>query len=97
MPAYPEEVEEALKEGVKISFLTIPNKVLSENNRLKVECMRMELGEPDASGRRRPVPIDGSEFTIKLDRLIAAIGQRPTVPEEFGVSLDKKGRIEADE
>ena len=97
MPAYPEEVEEALKEGVKISFLTIPNKVLSENNRLKVECMRMELGEPDASGRRRPVPVDGSEFTIELDRLIAAIGQKTVVPKECGVVLDKKGRIEADE
>ncbi|TRZ51161.1 MAG: FAD-binding protein [Dehalococcoidia bacterium] len=97
MPAYPEEVEEALKEGVKISFLTTPTRVLSENNKLKVECIRMELGEPDASGRRRPVPIEGSEFMIEPDRLIVAIGQSSVVPKEFGIALDRKGRIKTDE
>ncbi len=96
MPAYPEEVEQALKEGVKIRFLTVPNRVLSANNKLKAECIKMELGEPDSSGRRRPVPVKGSEFTINLDRLIVAIGQRSVVPKEFGVALDGKGRIEVD-
>lgn len=97
MPAYPEEVEEALKEGVEISFLITPIRVLSESNKLKVECIRMELCEPDSSGRRRPVPIKGSEFMIELDRLIVAIAQSPAVPKEFGVVLDEKGRIKADE
>ncbi|TRZ48081.1 MAG: 4Fe-4S dicluster domain-containing protein [Dehalococcoidia bacterium] len=97
MPAYIEEVEEALKEGVKISFLTTPIRVLSENNKLKVECIRMKLGEPDSSGRRRPIPIEGSEFIIKLDRLIVAIGQRSAVPKKFALALDGKGRIKADE
>ena len=97
MPAYPEEVQEALKEGVKISFLTTPIRVLSENNKLKVECIRMELGEPDSTGRRRPIPIEGSEFMVDPDRLIIAIGQSSAVPKEFGIALDRKGRIKADE
>ncbi len=96
MPASPEEVEEALKEGVKIDFLVAPQAVLPEKGKLKAECIRMELGEPDASGRRRPVPIKGSEFNIKADRLIMAIGQRPGVPEECASLADKKGKISID-
>ncbi len=96
MPAAREEVEEALKEGVNISFLVAPCAVLPERGKLKVRCVRMELGEPDADGRRRPVPVDGSEFTMETDRLITAIGQKPAVPEGFGLSLDKKGCIAAD-
>ena len=96
MPAYPEEIEEALKEGVEIKFLTIPDKIVAGPDKLKVECLKMELGEPDSSGRRRPIPVEGSEFTIEPDRIIAAIGQRSNVPDSFGVSVDKKGRIETD-
>ena len=97
MPAYLEEVEEALKEGVNISFLVTPQKVSPEGKKLKVECIRMKLGEPDASGRRRPIPIEGSEFTIEVDRLITAIGQRPKLPEGFGIAVDKRGRLQVDE
>jgi hypothetical protein len=96
MPASQEEVEEALKEGVKISFLVTPKRVLPEPDKLKVECIRMKLGKPDASGRRRPMPIEGSEFTVKVDRLIVAIGQRAVVPKEFGLSMDKRGCIYVD-
>ena len=76
MPAIPREIEEMEEEGVKIVFLANPVKVISKNGKLAaVECIRMELGAPDASGRRRPVPLQGSEFEIPIDNLIIAVGQ----------------------
>lgn len=96
MPASKEEVEGALKEGVKISFLVAPQRLLRATNKLKIECIRMQLGEPDSSGRRRPIPIEGSEFTVKADRLIVAIGQKSAVPKECASLMNKKGGIEAD-
>ena len=66
MPASPEEVEAALEEGIEIVFLAAPLKISRSNGKLSLTCNRMELGEPDASGRRRPVPIKGSEFTTGL-------------------------------
>jgi formate dehydrogenase beta subunit len=96
MPATDEEIEETLNEGVNISFLAAPTNVSDAGDRLKVECIKMELGEPDASGRRRPVPIEGSEYTLEVDNLIMAIGQRSKVPSGFGLSTDKWGNIEAD-
>ncbi len=78
MPAFEEEVKALLKEGIDIKFLTAPVKVIAENGRLTgVECVRMELGQPDESGRKRPVAIKGSQFIIPLDTLIAAIGEYP--------------------
>ncbi|MHC4536429.1 MAG: NADH-quinone oxidoreductase subunit NuoF, partial [Planctomycetota bacterium] len=78
MPAIKEEIEEAIKEGIEIQFLVTPVRVLFENGQLKgIECIRMELGSVDRSGRRRPVPIEGSEFTMEIDSLIPAIGQQP--------------------
>ncbi len=77
MPANEEEIVEAEEEGVKFHFLCAPTKIIAEGDRVKaVELIRMELGEPDESGRRRPVPIPGSEFVIETDILIPAIGQR---------------------
>jgi len=85
MPAIPSEIEEMEREGVKIKFLATPVKVLSKDNKVMgIQCIRMELGTPDASGRRRPVPIKGSEFTIDVDNVIMAIGQgvdKATLPE----------------
>ena len=76
MPAEESEIEEAEKEGVKINFLAAPTKVLTGDSKLTgIECIRMELGEPDASGRRRPTPVKGSEFTMEVDNVIIAIGQ----------------------
>ena len=76
MPAVESEIEEAEKEGVKINFLAAPTKVLAGDSKLTgIECIRMELGEPDASGRRRPTPVKGSEFTMEVDNVIIAIGQ----------------------
>ena len=100
MPAYKEEVDAALTEGIDIQFLTAPNKVLSQNGRLTgIECIRMELGEMDESGRRRPVPIKGSEFAIKLDTLISAIGERPDISflkKVTGIEITKNNTIVID-
>jgi formate dehydrogenase beta subunit len=89
MPASPEEVDAALEEGVEIIYLAAPLKVTRENGGLKLECTRAKLGEPDASGRARPITIPGSEFITELDTLIAAIGQRPQVPKTFQVEVDR--------
>jgi heterodisulfide reductase subunit A-like polyferredoxin len=76
MPANEEEIEECREEGIEIHTLVNPTRVIGENGRVKaLELIRMELGEPDASGRRRPVPVKGSEFVIEVDAVIAAIGQ----------------------
>jgi len=76
MPAIPSEIEEMEREGIKIQFLAAPVKVLSKDNRVSgIQCIRMELGAPDASGRRRPMPVKGSEFTIDIDNVIIAVGQ----------------------
>ncbi|RLB10144.1 MAG: hypothetical protein DRG59_00310 [Deltaproteobacteria bacterium] len=85
MPANPEEIDAAEHEGIKMHFLAAPVKLHGENGKLKkLEFVRMELGEPDASGRRRPIPIEGSETMIDVDQLITAIGQFPDLltPEE---------------
>ncbi len=76
MPADPVEIHEAEEEGVEFHYLCNPTRILEKDGKVVgVECIRMELGEPDASGRRRPVPVPGSEFVIDTDILIPAIGQ----------------------
>lgn len=96
MPADPAEVEETLEEGVQIRFLVAPVRISGENKRLRVTCTRFELGQPDASGRPRPVPIPGSEFDIECDTLIAAIGQAPRIPEDFHLRIGKGSTIQVD-
>jgi heterodisulfide reductase subunit A len=77
MPAVEHEIEDAEAEGIGFDYLTAPVKVLGQGNHMTgLQCVRMELGEPDASGRRRPVPIPGSEHDLTFDMVIAAIGQR---------------------
>ncbi len=93
MPANPEEVEAALEEGIVIQFLSAPTKVMREGTVIRLDCQQMELGEPDASGRRRPVAIEGSNYIVEMDTLIAAIGQRPRVPEGFGIETGKGNTI----
>ena len=102
IPARAEEVEHAKEEGIDFQLLTNPVEVLGdENGWVKgLRCIRMELGEPDASGRRRPIPIEGSEFDMEMDTVIIAIGTGPnpiiahTTP---GLKTTKRGNIEADE
>jgi len=78
MPADADEIEEALKEGVKIEYLVAPVRVLKKRGRtVGLVCCRMRLGDPDESGRRRPVPIEGSEFVLDVDTVIVAISQGP--------------------
>jgi glutamate synthase (NADPH/NADH) small chain len=77
MPAYPHEVEEARDEGVRFEWLAAPVGFLGAFRLESVECLRMKLGEPDESGRRRPEPVPGSEFTLPADCAIKAIGQQP--------------------
>lgn len=93
MPASPWEIDAAEHEGVKFQYLVAPIEVVGENGRMKgLKCLRMELGEPDASGRRRPVPVEGSEFIVEAETLIPAIGQRPDlsfVPEGSGIDITR--------
>jgi ferredoxin len=97
MPASPEEVEETLDEGIRILFLVAPTRVTSDSKCLKLECVRMKLGKEDASGRRRPEPIEGSEFIIELDNIISAIGQRPKLPEKFELATGRGNTIQTDQ
>jgi NADPH-dependent glutamate synthase beta subunit-like oxidoreductase len=92
MPAIPWEVSEAEGEGVKIEFQVAPLRFLGEDGKLRaVECVRTELGEPDKSGRRKPIPIEGSEFIKEADTAILAIGESPDVsflPKEVELNVD---------
>ncbi len=102
MPAHVTEVDEAEEEGVKLELLCAPVRVLSDadNKVTGIEMLRMELGEPDASGRRRPVPIEGSEFVVECDQVITAIGQFPKLDgtsEEQGVKRTKWRTIQVND
>ena len=98
MPGRKEEVEEAEREGVKIHFLAVPVKVLTEDGKVTgAECIKMELGQPDASGRRRPIPIKGSEFVLPTDMIISAIGEAPDLSfltEGEKIKITETGTIE---
>jgi len=86
MPAFEEEAEACIEEQINMHFLTAPKRILTRNGKLTgVECLRMQLGEVDESGRRRPIPIEGSEFTVELDTLIIAISEKPDVSFLEGV------------
>jgi len=93
MPAASEEIKETLEEGVKIEFLAAPDKIQRDNGHLKMSCVRMKLGEIDSSGRRCPEPLAGSEFDEEFDTIIAAIGQRPEIPEHMEPAVSDNGTI----
>lgn len=102
MPARDEEIEHAKEEGVIFKLLTNPTRFIGDDKGLlkAVECIKMELGEPDESGRRRPVPIEDSEFKIKIDTALVAIGQSPNplIPKTVrGLKIGKKGNIVTDD
>jgi formate dehydrogenase major subunit len=100
MPAAPYEIEEALHEGIAMEFLAAPVRIEAEGSRKKVHFIRMKLGEPDRSGRRRPVPIDGSDFVIEADIVIGAIGQSTNTQflyNDYPVRLNKWGDIDINE
>lgn len=97
MPAQAIEIEDALEEGVHIQFLTAPAGVTAEDGLLQLACTKMALGEPDQSGRRRPVPVSGSEFTLTAHTIISAIGQAVDgACVDNDVLVEKWGNIKAD-
>jgi glutamate synthase (NADPH/NADH) small chain len=98
MPANHEEIEEAKEEGVDIRLLATPIKITREGGKLVIEVQKMKLGEPDASGRRRPVPIEGSEYNIEADTCIMAIGQKVDglMGEAAEVKVTRWGTFEVD-
>jgi len=96
MPASADDIEEALAEGVKLNFLAAPLKIDSDDARLKLTCTRMELGDPDSGGRRRPLPIKGSQFDLEFDTIIAAIGQYPDIPSQFGLMTSRENTLIVD-
>lgn len=98
MPAEQVEIDEAREEGVVFKFLTNPDVIIGENGKVKeMKLQVMELGEPDESGRRRPVPVAGKFEILPVTCVIAAIGQKANVTGFDGVELNKKGIISADE
>ncbi|MEE1019268.1 MAG: NADPH-dependent glutamate synthase [Acutalibacteraceae bacterium] len=101
LPARREEVEHAMEEGIEFKFLTNPLEVKGENGWVKsLYCQQMKLGEPDASGRQRPVPVEGSEFELECDGMIMAIGTSPNPlirDTTKGLDTQKWGGIIADE
>jgi formate dehydrogenase major subunit len=99
MPANLMEIEAAEHEDINMAYLAAPVKILKEGAQLKIECIKMKLGEPDASGRRRPVPQEGSEYTIIADAVMSAIGQKvlPACIKDLGVELSKWDTVNADE
>ncbi|OGU54942.1 MAG: hypothetical protein A2V66_02190 [Ignavibacteria bacterium RBG_13_36_8] len=102
MPAFAEEIEAAEQEGIKIQTLVSPTKVLVSNGRLSgMELIRNELGETDSSGRRKPVPVEGTEYTIELDTLIVAIGEDSGIDclspaKSSGVETTNHGTVKID-
>jgi NADPH-dependent glutamate synthase beta subunit-like oxidoreductase len=100
MPANAWEIDEAEHEGVKLTYLAAPVEILGKDGKVTaMKCIRMELGEPDASGRRRPVPIEGSEFEIECDIVVPALSQTTDLEglEEKGVDFNRRGYVVADE
>jgi len=100
-PARREEIEHAEEEGVAFHWLSAPVEILDdgEGNVRGMRCFRFELGEPDASGRRRPLPVEGSEFELEVDTVVYAIGTdaNPVIGQTSGIALNRRGFIEADE
>src|SRR4030042_1217841 len=89
MPANEEEIKEAEEEGIQFQFLTAPTEIMIKDGKVtSLRCLRMELGEPDASGRRRPVPIQGSDFFVETETIIPAIGQTPDLSFLQGMMIE---------
>jgi heterodisulfide reductase subunit A-like polyferredoxin len=101
MPANDWEIDEALEEGIELKVLAQPVAVLSDNGHIQaVRCIQMQLGEPDASGRRRPIPIAGSEFEVPCDALVAAVAQAPEISfldPGHGLQITRRGTFQVND
>jgi NADPH-dependent glutamate synthase beta subunit-like oxidoreductase len=100
MPANVEEIEEAEDEKIKMMYLVAPTRIITANGRVKgMECIRMELGAYDVSGRRRPIPVKGSEFVLEVDTIIPEIGYKPELtclPSDKGFVITPAGTLSSD-
>jgi len=100
MQAQPGEIDEALKEGVKIEFLSTPVRIIGKNGAVaSIECIKMKLGSPDESGRRRPIKVEGSEYSFPVDNVLSALGQNidaSFLTQKDQVLLSQRGLIRAD-
>lgn len=96
MPAHSDAVDQALEEGAEIVFLAAPTRITTENRVLTVEFTRMKLGKPDAEGRASVKPVKGSEFEMKFDSVIKAIGHRADVPAGLGLAMTGEGTLAVD-
>ena len=100
MPAWEEEIQAAEDEGTQITYLSAPQEVLTRDGKVVgLRCIRMALSEPDSSGRKRPIPIPGSEYDIEIDQLIPAIGQRPdlsAIENVSGMTFSRWGTTDVD-
>jgi formate dehydrogenase (NADP+) beta subunit len=96
MPASDDEIDAAIQEGVTMTFLATPIRIGKRNNKINLTCIRMTLGRMDESGRRRPEPVEGSEFSTSHDKLIIAIGQTPDVPDAFGIETNGDNTLRVD-
>jgi len=100
MPAMKREIAAGVEEGVKIIELATPVRTISSDGKLKgIECLANQLGDPDESGRRRPIPIQGSEYTLSLDHLILAVGEEADLAylqENHGLQISKRNTIMTD-
>jgi len=101
MPANPVEIDASIEEGIHLDYLTSPLRILGEGGRVVgMECIRNELGEPDKSGRRRPVPVEGSGFVIDCDIIIPAISQEPDLTflsDDYNFAISRWNSFEVDE
>jgi NADH-quinone oxidoreductase subunit F len=93
MSAARAEIEDALAEGIRLETLVTPKMVQKTATGLTLCCQRMRLVKPDDSGRRRPVPVEGSDFELHFDSVLSAIGQFPEIPKEFGVEVNPKSQL----
>jgi len=96
MLASAEEIEAALAEGVVFYFLAAPLRIVREDKGLQLRCIRMRLGERDASGRPHPEPIEGSEFKMSFDNIIVATGQSPEIPARLGLATGPGNTVQVD-
>jgi len=91
-----EEMEDALKEGVEILFLSAPKKIIRNDGRLRLDCLQLKLTEPDTSGKCSAEPIPGSDFKLDVDMVISAVGQVPEIPAGFGLAVTERNTLQAD-
>jgi formate dehydrogenase beta subunit len=96
LQAGPEEVAAALYEGVKMIFSASPQSINRQNGKLRLSCSRMEMAKPDESGQRQTIPVKDGAFSLECDTILAAVGETPDVPSQFGLRMGKGSTIQVD-